>query len=284
MTYLIENPFLPALSSSDTYMVTDSEEVFKTNLNYFGEQWIFKNKVITYNLNSYGYRMKKNLEDINFDNYIAFFGCSNTVGVGLPLEDTFSYRIADQLGIDYVNGAIAGASPDFVFYNIVTLFDSVPKLPKIIVIYWPDPSRTCYWENNRLSFYIHNCLPQSTYWHDAYKSYILEDSHIKNTFLIRLKAIRQLCKANDVKLFEFTSGYLQKSFLSKNNIELKAIETIPPHPQPAISHKSMTDWVNVACARDISIHENKLPELHIKSSHPGLYHQDNIIKEFFSFI
>lgn len=283
MTYLIKNPFISHSNVSDKFIVTDNENAFNKNLKYLGDQWIFKNKDVGYKLNSYGYRMEKNIEDVDFNNYIAFFGCSNTVGVGMPLEDTFSYRIAEQLGTDYINGSIPGASPDFVFYNLVTLFDSAPKLPKVVIIYWPDPSRTCYWENDKLSFFIHNYLPPHKYWHDAYKSYVLENSHIKNTFLFRLKAVRLLCKANNIQLFDFVAEYLYRDFFVKNNMEIniKTIETYPPNNY--LSYSTI-EWINLVHARDISLIESKLPEVQVKSAHPGIYHQDRIVEEFFKFI
>ena len=98
---------------------TDSEELFLKNKKKFGPRWYYANKTFEYKFNYLGYRMNKELNEVDYDNHIAFFGCSNTVGIGLELEETFSYRIANQLGVDYINGAIGGASPDFVFLSLI---------------------------------------------------------------------------------------------------------------------------------------------------------------------
>lgn len=265
---------------SEKFYINDSETVYLNNLHVLGNDWRFYNRMFDYKFNSYGYRMNKELNEVNFDNYLAFFGCSNTVGIGLPLEDTFAYKISSELKIDYVNCSISGASPEFVYYNLATFLDDVPKLPKAIIIYWPDPARTCYWEKNVLSFYLPNNLPENDFWYESYKTYLMEESHLVNKFKMNLKTVRQLCKANNVKLFDFTASYLVNSFCNKYDITMRAIETDPGQ----ISCISQIDWINLKYARDVILDENRLPEIFPKLGHPGIYHQDKITNEFLKFI
>jgi hypothetical protein len=283
MTYLLKSPHtapnIGNINENIEFYMTDEKKLFDKNIKYL-QGWIYAEKQITYKLNSFGYRMNKELAEIDYDNYFAFFGCSNTVGIGLALEDTFSYKIAKQSNVDYINGAIGGASVDFVFYNLVTLFNTAPKLPKTVIIYWPDPIRTCYWFKNSLVFYLTTSTPHhTTHWDEAYKSFILEPSHIVNRFIIYRSVITQLCKANNVTLFEFTSDYLKYEFFDKHGIDILSVKDVPIENDYA----SLIDWINDAYARDVHLDGSYLPKVvPTPSAHPGIFQQDYITSTFFN--
>jgi hypothetical protein len=280
MTYLIKSPY--AGHHIERFHVTDEEAIYKRNSKNLGPEWIFVNSDIKYEFNSYGYRMNKELHEVNFDNYYAFFGCSNTVGIGLELKDTFAYTISEQSKVDYINGAIPGSSPEFVCYNIVTLLEKAPKLPKAIVVYWPEPTRTCYWEKGVLNFCLANCFPVSDYWHEAYKSYLMEDSHILNKFKMNLTIVRQLCKANNIKLFDFTAKYISEMLSKTQTMDLPLLDI---ESSPNLNEcKSHIEWINLKYARDVILDETKLPNIVVKTGHPGLYHQSKIVEAFFKFM
>ena len=51
-------------------------------------------------------------QEIILNNYILFTGCSHTKGVGLALEDTYPYLLAQKLNCDYYNLALGGTGQD----------------------------------------------------------------------------------------------------------------------------------------------------------------------------
>ena len=118
----------------------DDEERFNRNLKSKSEDWYYRHNKITYTYNSNGHRCK-NIEDIDLNNYILFTGCSHVEGVGLELEKTFSYLTANDLGIDYYNLALGGSGIDVMTYNLMMWIHTVKKLPKSLIIMWPQTTR-----------------------------------------------------------------------------------------------------------------------------------------------
>lgn len=118
----------------------DQEFRYLENLSNQPIDWYYRNVDISYNYNLFGHRCK-NIEDIDLDNYLLFTGCSHTEGVGLELEKTFPYLISNELGIDYYNLAIGGTGIDIMTYNLMIWLHTIKKLPKALIIVWPEAAR-----------------------------------------------------------------------------------------------------------------------------------------------
>ena len=116
---------------------SDNEALFENNLKIQPTDWYYRTHEITYERNSNGHRCKE-ITDIDLDNYILFTGCSHTEGTGLELEKTYPYLLSQKIKCDYYNLAVGGSGIDVLNYNIVTWFSKVKKLPKLLVIQWPN--------------------------------------------------------------------------------------------------------------------------------------------------
>lgn len=119
---------------------SDHEDRFKENLRSQPNSWYYKTQKITYSYNSLGHRCK-NPEDIDLDNYLLFAGCSHAEGIGLELEKTYPYRVAEMLGCDYYNLALGGAGIDLMTHNLTMWNKRVSKKPKALIILWPHETR-----------------------------------------------------------------------------------------------------------------------------------------------
>lgn len=82
----------------------------------------------------------KNIDDINFDNYILFAGCSHTLGEGLQYQDSYPYITSQLLNCSYYNLGLSSAGFDVLFYNVSTWLNYFPR-PKLVVLQYPDISR-----------------------------------------------------------------------------------------------------------------------------------------------
>jgi len=77
----------------------------------------YSNTNITYALNEYGFRSDPFVPN---KHSMIFLGCSNTKGIGLPLEETFSYIIYTEIkkrvgiGLPYWNLGLAGCGLDTI--------------------------------------------------------------------------------------------------------------------------------------------------------------------------
>lgn len=94
---------------------------------------------VLYSYNKLGHRCG-NIDDIDFDNYILFAGCSHTLGEGLDYQDSYPYITSKLLNCDYYNLGLCSAGFDIMFYNVMTWLNNFPN-PKLVVLQYPDLSR-----------------------------------------------------------------------------------------------------------------------------------------------
>lgn len=83
-------------------------------------------------LNKRGHRCK-DIEEINFHNYILFAGDNVSLDFNSEIEDTYPHLISQQLKADYYNLSIFNGGIDVIKYNLLTWYYKFPA-PKFIVI------------------------------------------------------------------------------------------------------------------------------------------------------
>lgn len=118
----------------------DREEALSANLKELPDDWHYRTAEITYNNNSLGHR-SIDPKNLNLDNYILFTGCSHTEGIGLELEKTYPYIVADKLGCDYYNLALGGTGIDAMMHNLSLWLGKTKERPKAIIVQWPNEAR-----------------------------------------------------------------------------------------------------------------------------------------------
>ena len=270
MNFLLPTPYVDTYSKTLEFAHTDTLELFNVNKKRFGNTWYWYNNPVTYKFNSLGYRMNKELSEVDYDNYFAFFGCSFTVGTGVPLEDTFPHSIAKRAGVDYINAGVGGGTPEVVVWNLTKLFTLAPKKPKVIMINWPEITRTAFWLDNKLQFMLPNRLSlDKNHWTKSYEAFIMEESHIDNRFDMLRKIVHLLCNTAGVNLFEFVTHQSDINFFKKyQGIHTARIE----HPDNTSLEK-----LHFNKGRDIS-------ETAALSAHPGFMHQQLVCEKFFEMV
>jgi hypothetical protein len=137
----LRNDLLGSWAAGETldYYGNDNIKLYSHNLKNMPSDWYYKDKNITYKLNSLGHRCNE-IDDINFDDYILYTGDSFSLGVGLELETTFPFLISNQLSKPYYNLGLGGTGLDVMFYNLNTWLLKYPK-PKMVVIYYTHYNR-----------------------------------------------------------------------------------------------------------------------------------------------
>lgn len=120
------------------WLTSDDEDLYlehvKTNFNELSEYgWV--DRKFTYKFNSHGFRC----DEFSHDNNIAFFGCSFTCGIGLPLENTWAYHVANNLKLKSFNLGIGSSGPSTAF-RLANHY--IPQIkPKLVVYFEPPPGR-----------------------------------------------------------------------------------------------------------------------------------------------
>jgi hypothetical protein len=225
--FLHASPFFKDKGQTVSFMQTDSEDRFLNNKVRLGSTWEWYNKPITYQINALGYRMNKEIAEVNFNRYIASFGCSFVVGIGMPLNETFTPRLAEYYQADYINAAIGGAGIEWVVTNLIQLLTTVPVPPKMILINWPDAHRGMYWYESIPAFFIpsmkrtgHGVRMDAVdkHWAAAFETTILEQSHIAARFRLARDTVRLICKTAKIPLIE--TGFSQLPYVDTTGIDI----------------------------------------------------------------
>lgn len=126
---------------------------------------------VTYTFNEVGMRSRP-LEKVPGMINILTTGCSHTVGIGVPVEMTWSCRLSEMIPNSVVhNVALGGASPDYVARSIYVALQRIR--PDMIFILWPDRTRLEYYRDNLpYNIQVH---------HPDYPRLFVDDTHHFNT-------------------------------------------------------------------------------------------------------
>ena len=119
-------------NSELNWLPMDTEELYQTHLQIpekrsLLEKYNWLNSKFTYKFNSEGFRSREFLNEPA----IAFFGCSFTLGVGLPLETSWPYIVSSRLNLACYNLAIAGSSNDTAFRMAYSRLETIK--PKMVI-------------------------------------------------------------------------------------------------------------------------------------------------------
>lgn len=118
---------------------SDSRGEYNHLLKTQPEDWIYRNKSVTYVRNRYGHRCCE-IEELS-EYFILFTGCSLAEGIAVALEDTYAYQLSKELGLDYYNLSLSASGPDLVALNLSLWFKNIQRIPKLVVLQWPSVNR-----------------------------------------------------------------------------------------------------------------------------------------------
>jgi hypothetical protein len=143
------DPFLTVSTSnfcnkSLLFQDANEKKFFHKNrkrLKKYKEGFYFKNP-IEYNINKFGYRCNHVLPPDT--DYMLVMGCSHTFGHSLHKEHMYTELLETHYSIPVLNVGVSGGSPNLIKDNLLQLLSSGHRLPKIVVIQWPNEHRLFY--------------------------------------------------------------------------------------------------------------------------------------------
>jgi hypothetical protein len=171
--------------------------------------WLYKQ--ITYKFNSYGFRCN----EFTGLPSVMFLGCSNTLGTGLPLNETWTTLVAKQLELESANLAIGGGSSDSSFRMFLGYVDLIK--PKMVIYNQPPIHRVELVTNDSIKNVMiqHNVDYECEY----FKEYLCHDTNSEINMYKNLIAIKSLCRNKKIK-FHYFDNYMSKSFDPTVEIDL----------------------------------------------------------------
>jgi hypothetical protein len=194
----------PGQSERILYWETsDSLENFKQRTDN-----LYTETSITYEHNSYGYRCKE-FEFNSTRPSIICVGCSFTYGTGLPVEDTWVSRIAEQYPDYHVyNFGFPGGSGDLV---VRTLWSIGEKLnTKIVCILWP--------EIYRYEIYHGHCIENILIGHEPHQKFFIPEM-LNNTHFDNLRYKNQALLNLLVEKYQWRVIENSTAWVVTNNID-----------------------------------------------------------------
>lgn len=140
----------------------ENEQDFHKNKKRIGPEWEYANKKVTFTYNKTGHRCPVNYDELT-PGFLLTMGCSYTEGIGLAEEDTYTYRLAGELGLsdNYFNAGTAGYGVDVTFWNSMLFSSWCEKnniIPKYVAIQLSYGERKSFWYNHDKG--IHQDGPQ----------------------------------------------------------------------------------------------------------------------------
>lgn len=193
------------------WLPSDTEHQYQQNLisrrqELSDNDWI--DREFTYKFNSHGFRS----EEFTDHDSIMFLGCSMTTSIGLPLENTWAYQVANSMNLKRFNLAIGGTGPDTAF-RLASHY--VPQIkPKIVVYVDPPPGRFTLVRGTGefQDFFTGQIDYINTEFRSYYEHWLLNEENLTLNSLKHKLAIQALCQQYNIK-FVFAKSYTEMKFL-----------------------------------------------------------------------
>jgi hypothetical protein len=149
----------------------------------------YENHPISFKINNHGFRSDDFSKESVKNNFV-YFGCSNTFGLGVPVEGVWSHQLNRSLGGEqHLNVGTRGGNIETITYNFFKFIEKFGN-PKGVFIYFPNLTR-------QLKFYGLN-----------------KDKHISMTYInqpatvdelifrsaLLIKSIELYCESNKIPL------------------------------------------------------------------------------------
>lgn len=202
-TKFLNSPYLDYANQELNWLPADTEQLYKKNLRKKREilekyGWI--DRSFTYKFNSHGFRCE---EFDNSQDSVIFLGCSITIGIGLPYEKTWAYRVAKHLRLRNYNLGIGGSGLDTSFRMA---FRYIPFLkPKKVILLEPPPYRFELFSKDSVTFYG-SWDPSS-----QFKAFMANEANYALNREKNLIAISHICLENNIDFHHFRVDDLNMS-------------------------------------------------------------------------
>lgn len=139
---MIKQDFIGSEYKSKTVLWDGGNDTFKTfrkTAKKKPEDWYYRNKKLSYEMNSHGFRAPE-FDKVSWKDSVVVIGCSTTMGVGNAVEDCVPSILETIIDMPVINMGISGSAVDHACWNSLVLHEHYPK-PKALVHIWSNIAR-----------------------------------------------------------------------------------------------------------------------------------------------
>jgi hypothetical protein len=189
---------IPRDGVSYLYEPSDTEQLYKANLERQPADWYYRHNPVTYTWNSNGYRAPE-WNDIDWPCTWIVMGCSLVVGIGVAEHHTLNSELSVLLGKPCVNLGMGGSGVDVIMYNSLRLIDHMIK-PAGVVVVAPQLSRMTYWTSKHYENLVANFTQSAIdpYIQQAYEGHLRYEPNAEMHGHMKLRGIQALWRAEGV--------------------------------------------------------------------------------------
>ncbi len=158
-------------------------------------------------MNNYGFR-SDDFNSIDANDNVLYGGCSNTFGLGLPVELTWAYVLNQKFNKDkFFSVAVNSASSSIVIHNTIHYIRTIGK-PKAIILLLPDLKRIVAKINHRVDKKIGSYMMfantgkqvfENKSKEDSFADYIIENNLLL-TFYQNIRTLEFICEELNIPL------------------------------------------------------------------------------------
>jgi len=189
------SPYLHYAGKSLDWLPMDTEELYNMHLrrrdNPLLEQgWI--DRKFTYKFNQHGFRS----DEFEDRDSVLYLGCSHTIGIGLPWENTWPYLVSKVLQLKCYNLGIGGGSNDLAFrmaYNYIPMLK--PKIVMFLVTY--NTRLELLDKKNTHKFFGPGTSPFRN--DKFYETWLMNEGNLNANLAKNVLAIEYICKMHNIK-------------------------------------------------------------------------------------
>jgi hypothetical protein len=189
----------------------DTPEMYESNIltrKLELEKYGWVNTKFDYTFNSVGFRC----EEFSEDPTVVFLGCSYTIGVGMPAEQTWSSLVAKSLNLKSANLGQGGGSNDTAFR---LGYHWIPKIkPKLVVFLTPPDHRFEIVSSGM----IHLITPHhhADQFVDFMGEWCADKTNTYHNYLKNLLAIENICTTNQIKFISYNCNDFRRIDLARD--------------------------------------------------------------------
>ena len=174
--------YLQYRNTEVNWLPMDTEELYDENYKnkqnrLLLEKYNWTKEKIKYKFNNYGFRC----EDFKDVNNAVFLGCSHTIGIGIPIECSWTTLVSNEINLVPYNLGIGGGSWDTCFRIAYYWLEKLK--PKIVVVMEPELFRMEWKEARTFSNGFSDIVEWQGYgpWNSDNKS--ISSQHFKQLLL-----------------------------------------------------------------------------------------------------
>lgn len=190
------SPYIKFANQTLKWLPMDTEELYLSNLKSnreLLEKYNWVGTTIDYKFNSNGFRCSE-FTDIPS---IVFLGCSHTLGIGIPVENTWPYQVSQSLSLKCYNLAIGGSANDTSFRIAYNWVERIK--PKLVVLCESHTDRVEILTDNEPVVIMPAWVPP---WAKSFYQHWVDNDNSKLNQLKNSLAIESLCTKLNIKFIK----------------------------------------------------------------------------------